>query len=172
VFQLLQATVQREGTVDGPYIVNLVQDLFELPAAQQLDRQAVLHLLQASLLRGMHEVTRLLCRLPAAQGLDRQTVLQLLQPAVQHAESSSMHSVAGLCSIPAAQQLTSQDVLQLLEAAVQRGSAESISPLCSLPAAQQLGREAVAELLRTAQQVGGIMGSECAVQFNLHGLLS
>jgi hypothetical protein len=77
--------------------------LSELPAAQQLDSQAVLPLLQATLQRGVN--TRFLCVLPAAQALDRQAVLQLLHIAEQQADAVSSVNAVHLRNLPGARQL-------------------------------------------------------------------
>jgi hypothetical protein len=121
-----------------------VRVVCQLPAAQQLDRAAVLQLLQAAIQQGC--VPWHLCELPAAVQLSSGEVLQLLQAAVQ----LGMDNTNELCNLPGAQQLESAAVLQLLQAAVQ--NIQTISGFCELPGAQQLDYQAVLQLLQTAVQ--------------------
>jgi hypothetical protein len=151
VLQLLQTAVQHEDK--DLRVDRLTLDLCRLPAAQQLDSQAVLQLLQAAVLRGKIS-TSSLCALPAALRIDGRTVLQLLQEAVQQGRSGD-----GLCRLPAAQQETKIVVFQLLEMAVQRGNDSGIESLSTLPAAKQLRETAVAGLLQTAKQLGSAASS-------------
>jgi hypothetical protein len=148
--QLLAA--HRDHTSSG----QLASVLVALPAAQQLDGPAVMHLMRTAAAEHDNCVcVRHLCTLPAAQQLGSEEVLQLLQVVVAAApgvRSCFDWSTDHLSTLPAAQQISSVDVAVLLVTAMQRVNFDSATYLCKLPGAQQLSSDQVARVLKAAVQ--------------------
>jgi hypothetical protein len=93
----------------------------ELPAAQELNRQTLLQLLQAAVQQGSNITfynIESLCSIPAAQQLTSQDVLQLLEAAAQW---GNVRGIKLLCKLSAAKQLSKEAAAGLLQTAQQVG---------------------------------------------------
>jgi hypothetical protein len=151
VLRLLMCWTQHIAeVVEG--VVGFVQE--QVPAAQELDKQVVLELLQAAIDkfgRFADDIVWSLCRLPAAQRLTSADALQLLTAAVRRNDGPL---VDVLCRLPAARQLGCGDVMQLLQSSLENANMNaSTCHICGLPAAQQLSSDDVLQLLRRAVAV-------------------
>uniref|UniRef100_A0A383W436 Uncharacterized protein n=1 Tax=Tetradesmus obliquus TaxID=3088 RepID=A0A383W436_TETOB len=129
-------------------VPHLCRHLCSLPGAQQLSRDAVVHLLQTAIANGRLNAVEDACKLPASREISSEVLAQLVEAAVRQDKGG----VGALCALPAAQQLTSTFLMQLLQADMQqRGS--NILDLCKLPGVQQLGRSPKGrQLLQAAEQ--------------------
>jgi hypothetical protein len=155
-------TVQQH--VDSGTLVSLIKHMITsvkgidalsaLPAAADIDSDAVIELLHEAVQQGTIEVAAALCELPAAQHLTSAAVLQLLA-SVEHYSGLPYDScVDALCSLPAAAKLSSDDIGSLMLRALDLEDPASIrstvDQLSDLYAGCSISEDIVAQLLDKA----------------------
>uniref|UniRef100_A0A383VKL8 Fanconi Anaemia group E protein C-terminal domain-containing protein n=1 Tax=Tetradesmus obliquus TaxID=3088 RepID=A0A383VKL8_TETOB len=150
---VLALKVQQEDLEEEQ--LDQLEQLLELPAAQQLSPEALQHILdngiqvQSAHLDGS---MTLLLELPAAQQLSPSCVAELLKDFAEQRSSSAQH----LLALPAAQQLETEFVVQMLEDAVASDRWELVPQLLRLPAGQQMSSAALQKLLKSAVKAASI----------------
>jgi hypothetical protein len=114
--------------------------LLDLPAAQQLSADAVMHILKPLLYAPkLSGAMALVCTLPGAQQISREAALEMLKQTVQHSNSTLWLTLRDglpqLAALPAEQlQLTSKQLVQILPGALEAGDGGALSVLCGLVA--------------------------------------
>jgi hypothetical protein len=147
VMALLLAAVQSQCCVE---------QLRELPAAQQLRSDEVLQLLQAAVAQDSTSITDRLFELPAAQQFGGDMVAQLLETAISKGTSANR---LALFNMQPVQQLSASLVARLLEAAIEHDDGAAVAQLLGLESAQKLTLSSVERLVAAALQRGPDMYS-------------
>jgi hypothetical protein len=142
--------------------------LLQLPAAKQLDQQALLQLLQTAVERKLSVSVMALCELPAVNALHagRNIWTQLWEQAMA---TQGPGTLRALCQLPfACAALDRAAVLALLQVAAQCKAPQKLAALCQLAAAQHLNADDLTPLLQAAVAEGSLGKVKALAQ--LHGL--
>jgi hypothetical protein len=134
-----------------------------LAAAQQLDADGVVGLLQRVLEQRLHAYVPSLCGLAGAARISGTAVAALLRQTIsweldaqQQLLQHDMECVACLCGLAGARQLDDAALVALLTDAVMVRCGAAVVALCKLPAAASIAVGAVQELKQLASRYGDV----------------
>jgi hypothetical protein len=152
-----------DSCCDQPFALDAMQPfLVALPAAQQLDADAIVRVLTAAVTANNAAGVRSVCPLPGTQQVSAEAALELLQQAAAQGCKlwlAVRSALPQLAALPAGQlQLTSQQLYSFLQEAVTTADSRSVGSLCKLvgeagdaeAALFSISSDAMQQLLATA----------------------